>query len=107
VLDYVSKLLVPRYLKQAADEKDESGSKLLFLTNCNFVFRSYDISMRSSVFCDIMPCNPLRVIRVSEEHVASIFMVEEYAEQETCLKQVASFPFNPEDGDDILLRSVD
>jgi hypothetical protein len=107
VLDYVAKLLVLRYLKQAADAKDESGSKLLFLTNCNSVFRNYDISIKISVFWDIMPSNPLRIIRVSDEYVASIFIVEEHAKQETSMKQVARFSFNPEDGGEMLLRNVD
>jgi hypothetical protein len=54
-----------------------------------------------------MPCNPLRGILISEECVASIFMVEEYVKQESNMKEVASFSFNPEDGGDMLLRNVD
>jgi hypothetical protein len=37
------------------------------------------VVMKSSLFWDITPCSPLKVNRrfVSEEHVASIFRVEE------------------------------
>jgi hypothetical protein len=33
-----------------------------------------------------MPCIRLKVTKVSEEHIASIFMAEEKAEQETNVK---------------------
>jgi hypothetical protein len=35
------------------------------------------VVMRSSVFWDITPCSPLKATDVSEEHVASIFRVED------------------------------
>jgi hypothetical protein len=34
------------------------------------------VVMKSSIFWDVMPCSPLKV-NVSEEHIASIFVVEE------------------------------
>jgi hypothetical protein len=52
---------------------------------------------------------------VSEEHIASIFRVEEYAEEETDLKAgdkqslLVSCPtyfFDPEDGGDMFLRNA-
>jgi hypothetical protein len=33
--------------------------------------------MKSSIFCDITPSSPLKVMDISEEHVASIFRVQE------------------------------
>jgi hypothetical protein len=42
-------------------------------------------SLKSSVFWDIKPCSPLKV-KDSEEHIASIFWVEETAEQETAVR---------------------
>jgi hypothetical protein len=42
--------------------------------------------MKSSIFWNITPCSPLKVNRFSEEHIASIFRVEEQAEQETSVK---------------------
>jgi hypothetical protein len=50
----------------------------------------------------------LKINYVSEEHITSIFRVEE---QETSVKQVAStfllgLFFDPEDGGEILLRNV-
>jgi hypothetical protein len=41
------------------------------------------VVMKSSVFWDITPCSPSKANQCSEEHVASIFRVEEYVEQET------------------------
>jgi hypothetical protein len=35
------------------------------------------MGMKSYVFWDITPCSPVRATYVSEEHVASIFRVEE------------------------------
>jgi hypothetical protein len=46
--------------------------------------------MKSSVFWVIAPCSPSKSTNVSEEHVASIFRVEEYAKQDTSMKQAAS-----------------
>jgi hypothetical protein len=54
---------------------------------------------------------------VSEEHAASIFTIEEQAKQEISMKQrsaccllhpgfLLALLFNPEDGDDIFLRTV-
>jgi hypothetical protein len=42
--------------------------------------------MKSSVFYDMTPCSQLKVNNVSEEHVASIFRVAEYAKHETSVK---------------------
>jgi hypothetical protein len=36
-----------------------------------------------------MPRSPLKPLKVLEEHVASIFRVEEYAKQESSMKKVA------------------
>jgi hypothetical protein len=47
------------------------------------------VVMRSSIFWNKSSCGPLKV-SVSEEHVTSIVGVEEYAKQETSMKQVAS-----------------
>jgi hypothetical protein len=44
------------------------------------------VVMKSSIFWDIMWCCQLKVNRVSEEHVASIFRVEEKTEQESSMK---------------------
>jgi hypothetical protein len=46
----------------------------------------------------------LKSTDVSEEHVASIFRIEEYAEQETSIK--AGSCFDPEDGGDLFLSNV-
>jgi hypothetical protein len=35
------------------------------------------VVMKSTIFWDIMPCSPLKSTDVSEEHIASIFRVEE------------------------------
>jgi hypothetical protein len=35
-----------------------------------------EVVLKSIIFWDIMPCSPLRVNDVSEEHIASIFRVE-------------------------------
>jgi hypothetical protein len=61
--------------------------------------------------------SPLRVIRFLKEYATSIFMVEEYAKQETimkgvssssvCMKQATRLHFNPKDGGEMLLRNVD
>jgi hypothetical protein len=42
---------------------------------------------------------------VSEEHIASIFRVEEISKP--ARKQVANYFFDPEDGGDMFLRNVD
>jgi hypothetical protein len=42
---------------------------------------------KSFVFCDIIPCSPLKAGDVSEQLVASIFIVEEEAKPETSVKQ--------------------
>jgi hypothetical protein len=59
--------------------------------------------MKSSVFWDIMPCtcSPLRVTDISEEHVASIFRVEEQAEEPSVKAG------DKQDGGDMFLRNVD
>jgi hypothetical protein len=43
--------------------------------------------MKSYISWDIMPCSLFKVNDVSEEHVASIFKIEEYAKKETRVKQ--------------------
>jgi hypothetical protein len=51
---------------------------------------------------------------ISEEHIASIFEVEEQAKQETCRRRLPPFSagfllsllFGPEDGDSMFLRTV-
>jgi hypothetical protein len=57
----------------------------------------------------------LKVNHVSDEHVASIFTVEEYVEQEASVKGVGKqgnagfllgLLFDPEDGGDIFLSNV-
>jgi hypothetical protein len=44
--------------------------------------------MKSTVFWDVTPCSP-ETSDVSEEHIASIFRVEEQAKQETNELQLA------------------
>jgi hypothetical protein len=34
------------------------------------------VVMQITLFWDIMPCSPLKVTNVSEEHIASIFRIE-------------------------------
>jgi hypothetical protein len=48
----------------------------------------------------------LKAIDVSEEYVAFIFKVEKYPVQETGMKQEVSNDFDPEGGDNMLLRNV-
>jgi hypothetical protein len=43
-------------------------------------------SYEERIFWDIMPCSPLKVNRVSEEYIVSIFRAEEWAEQATSMK---------------------
>jgi hypothetical protein len=70
--------------------------------------------MNSTVFWNITLCSPLKSTDVSEEHIASIFRVEEKAEQETRARLATFFRagvlldlfFDPEDGDDTFLRNV-
>jgi hypothetical protein len=50
--------------------------------------------MKSSIFWDVTPCSLLSSTDVSEEHIASIFRVEEIIQQE------------PDDGGDMFLRNV-
>jgi hypothetical protein len=45
-----------------------------------------NLILKSSIFWDIMPCSPVKVNHVAEEHV--------------------TFIFNPEDGGDMFLRNV-
>jgi hypothetical protein len=47
--------------------------------------------MKSTIFWDITPRSPLKVTDVSEEDIASIFRVEEEAEQETRAHLVTCF----------------
>jgi hypothetical protein len=70
--------------------------------------------MESTTFWDITLYSPLKVTDVSEEHIASIFRVEELAEQETSVKAggkqnprlhagfLLGLFFDPRDGDDVL-----
>jgi hypothetical protein len=44
------------------------------------------VAMKSPICCDITECVPLN-IKVSEEHIASIFRVEVYAKYDVCNKQ--------------------
>jgi hypothetical protein len=39
------------------------------------------LAAKRIIFCEITPCSSLKVTDVSEECIASIFRVEEYAEQ--------------------------
>jgi hypothetical protein len=54
---------------------------------------------------------PVKVSDISEEYIASIFRVEEYAKPETIMTQQTSFFlgffFNPEDEGDVFLRNID
>jgi hypothetical protein len=61
----------------------------------NFRFENYFL-LRSYVFWDITPYNPLKINDVSEENIAFISIVEEEAKQES----------SPEYGGDIFLRKV-
>jgi hypothetical protein len=49
------------------------------------------VAMKSTIFCDITPCSPLKANRRSEEHIASIFRVE-YAEQDISVKSGLGLP---------------
>jgi hypothetical protein len=44
------------------------------------------VFLKSSVFWAIMSCSALKINDVSEEYIASIFMVEGYATKETGVK---------------------
>jgi hypothetical protein len=50
------------------------------------------VVMKSPILWDITPCSTFESTDVSEEHVTSIFGVEEEDKQETSPKQVASRP---------------
>jgi hypothetical protein len=51
------------------------------LTNLRFSHVGFEVLtpvvMKSYIFRDITPCSQLKVTDISEEHIASIFMVEE------------------------------
>jgi hypothetical protein len=48
-------------------------------SNISFVgFQVYTaVAMKNFVFCDTTPCSPVKSTDVSEEHIASIFRIEE------------------------------
>jgi hypothetical protein len=48
------------------------------------------VIMKSPIFWDITPCMPLKVNRLSEEYVTSIFKIEGKAMPETNMQQEAS-----------------
>jgi hypothetical protein len=48
------------------------------------------VVMNSSVFWDIKLCSPLKVNRVSEEHLTSISRVKKQVKQDTCMKLAAN-----------------
>jgi hypothetical protein len=50
------------------------------------------VVMKSFIFWNMTPCRPLSLTDVSEEHVASIFRVEEIGSAKPESKQVASYP---------------
>jgi hypothetical protein len=65
--------------------------------------------MMNSIFWTITMCSPLKSTDISEEHVASIFRAEEYAQQAliaACLMWVSclTYSFNRDDGGDMFLR---
>jgi hypothetical protein len=47
--------------------------------------------LKIRIFADITPCIPFKHNRLSEEHVASVFRVKQYAKQESSTKKIASF----------------
>jgi hypothetical protein len=46
--------------------------------------------MKSSIFWDITPCSPLKVSDHSEEHIASIFRIEDKRRKKPMRKHVAN-----------------
>jgi hypothetical protein len=76
------------------------------------------LELKSSIFLDITPCSPFEVTDVSEEHVASIFRVEQYSKQETTMESMGSACYllragfllglfsDPEDGGDMFFRNI-
>jgi hypothetical protein len=66
------------------------------------------VVMKSSVFWDIMPCDPLRSPNGFDKHADSIFR-DEYAEQKPPAFVPISYPVypsNPEDGGNTYIRNV-
>jgi hypothetical protein len=63
------------------DGKRKAGTK------SKFVLSTIE---KNFILWDTTPCSPLEINRVSEEHVAPIFRVEEKIKQETSKKQVES-----------------
>jgi hypothetical protein len=49
--------------------------------------------MKQFVFCDITLCNPAKATDVSEEHIATIFRVDEYDKPETNMAASRSTKF--------------
>jgi hypothetical protein len=45
--------------------------------------------MKNSPFWDTIPSSPFKINQCLEEHVAYMFRMEEYAKQETSMKQAA------------------
>jgi hypothetical protein len=98
------RLLLTGYLVALLFNCKDGGSKLL-----RNVSERLSTSMMSeeSVFWDIMPCSPLKVTDVSEEHFASIFRDEE----ELCLLSAQSWflawlILRPQKGNDTFRRNV-
>jgi hypothetical protein len=50
---------------------------VIFVEEMLLLADSYKIILKSIIFWDMTPCSPLISTDVSEEHIASIFRVEE------------------------------
>jgi hypothetical protein len=50
---------------------------IIYCNNSNQSDQIKKNALKNSVFCDITPCSPLKSTDVSEEHVGSVFNVEE------------------------------
>jgi hypothetical protein len=59
--------------------------------------------MKSTVFWDLIPCGPLKFTNVSVGHSASIFRVEEQANQSACKLGLL---LDPEDGGNMFLLNA-
>jgi hypothetical protein len=59
------------------------------LINCVGFEVFTSVVMKSIIFWDMTPCSPLSLTDVSEEHIASIFTVEEIGSAKAASKQVA------------------
>jgi hypothetical protein len=54
-----------------------SSDMVIFTEEMLLLADSYKIILKSIIFWDMTPCSPLSSTDVSEEHIASIFRVEE------------------------------